>query len=349
MRWRDGLVVGKFAPLHRGHEALIEFARSQCQRVWLLSYSNPELPGCGPERRRRWLAARFPDCPQLVIDEQWLASARDDAGQPLPPLPANSSSDEAQQQWFVQLLTRVLHWPVDALFGSEPWLAPTARRLGSASGWPVAAVSFDPERRAVPVSGSALRADPHGLRQFLAPEVYADFVERVVLLGGESTGKSTLSAALAEALGTGHVAEYGRDHWLACNGQLTPADLNLIAREQLRREQLAAASANRVLICDTSPLTTLCYAEALFGGGDAELQQLANQPYALQLLLSPDFPLVQDGTRRDEPFRHWQHQWHLAQLARRPSPWLPLGGPLAARLAHAKLLLGNRVKPTQFT
>jgi nicotinamide riboside kinase len=42
----------------------------------------------------------------------------------------------------------------------------------------------------------------HGLRRFLAPEVYATFVERVGILGGESTGKSSLAAGLAECLGS---------------------------------------------------------------------------------------------------------------------------------------------------
>ncbi|MDF2622573.1 MAG: ATPase [Kosakonia cowanii] len=50
-RFASGLIVGKFAPLHCGHERLINTALAQCERLWLISYSVPELPGCEPEKR----------------------------------------------------------------------------------------------------------------------------------------------------------------------------------------------------------------------------------------------------------------------------------------------------------
>lgn len=52
-------------------------------------------------------------------------------------------------------------------------------------------------RADVSTSATRIRADVLGAREFLAPEVHATFVERVVLLGGESSGKSTLARALA--------------------------------------------------------------------------------------------------------------------------------------------------------
>ena len=53
----------------------------------------------------------------------------------------------------------------------------------------------------------ALLADIHGNRSFVDPLVYSHFVKKIVLLGAESTGKSTLAAALADRLGTCSVAE----------------------------------------------------------------------------------------------------------------------------------------------
>ena len=38
-RFARGLVVGKFAPLHLGHERLIRQAREQCEQLVLLSLS----------------------------------------------------------------------------------------------------------------------------------------------------------------------------------------------------------------------------------------------------------------------------------------------------------------------
>ena len=69
-----GLVLGKFAPLHRGHELVIRRALAECAEVVLLSWTNPELPGCSAERRERWLAARFPEAIRLVATDAVLAA-----------------------------------------------------------------------------------------------------------------------------------------------------------------------------------------------------------------------------------------------------------------------------------
>jgi nicotinamide riboside kinase len=46
-----------------------------------------------------------------------------------------------------------------------------------------------------------------------APQVYADHVQRVAFIGGESSGKTTLARVLAERLQTVWVPEYGRTLW----------------------------------------------------------------------------------------------------------------------------------------
>ncbi|MXG36429.1 adenylyltransferase/cytidyltransferase family protein, partial [Escherichia coli] len=65
-RYATGLVVGKFAPLHLGHEALIHAALAQCEMVIIISYSSPEIPGYEPEKRLHWLQTLFPQCRHLV-------------------------------------------------------------------------------------------------------------------------------------------------------------------------------------------------------------------------------------------------------------------------------------------
>ncbi|NEE33240.1 AAA family ATPase, partial [Streptomyces sp. SID7982] len=69
-------------------------------------------------------------------------------------------------------------------------------------------------------SGTAVRKDPVGCWDFLQPPVRAALARRVVILGAESTGTTTLARALAahyRARGgvwarTGYVAEYGREY-----------------------------------------------------------------------------------------------------------------------------------------
>jgi len=169
----------------------------------------------------------------------------------------------------------------------------------------------------------------------LSPVVRASFVPRVCLLGGESSGKTTLTRALAQRFETSHAEEYGRTLWVERGGQLLYDDYLRIGQTQVEHEALAARAARDVVFCDTSPLTTLFYCLDQFGRAEPELQALAERRYALVLLSSPDVPFVQDGTRRDEAFRARQHQFYLGELARRATPFTLLEGSLEARLEQA--------------
>jgi NadR type nicotinamide-nucleotide adenylyltransferase len=178
-----------------------------------------------------------------------------------------------------------------------------------------------------------LRDDLHGNREWLSPIVYASFVQRICLLGGESSGKSVLAEALAREFDTQHVHEYGRDLWQAKNGKLAFDHLLHIGLRQVAMEEQAAERANRYLFCDTSPLTTLFYSRHLFGRAEPELERLANHSYDLVVLCAPDFPFIQDGTRQDESFRAHQHEWYLRELAKRRIPFLLVEGSLERRVA----------------
>jgi len=319
-RFRTGLVVGKFAPLHLGHEFVIRAALARCDQVVLLSYSNPEFPGCEPGRRTSWLAARFPDTIRIVL------SATDES------IPDNSASDEAHRAFSAAVIARRTGLLIDAIFTSEDYGPGFAADLARRQRSPVVHLAVDHARLNVPVSGTRLRSDIHGCRRFLSHEVYASFVERIGLLGGESTGKSTLAVALADSLGTVHVAEYGRELWDRRDGRLAFPDLLTIAREQIRREDAAVFSerARRFIVCDTTPLTTLFYSLDLFAAADPALAALAGRAYAHTFLCEDDFPFFQDGTRRSEVFRSKQQAWYRQRLF--ATPHCIVSGPVDERI-----------------
>ncbi|MDP9939745.1 AAA family ATPase [Ectopseudomonas alcaliphila] len=330
-RFSIGLVVGKFAPLHLGHEWLIRQAQEQCEQLVLLSWACPELPGCEPERRANWLQVRFPELRSWVVTPEWVAQQRA-RGLALPDLPRESEPDTVQRQFVADFCLAVLGHPVDAVFTSEAYGDGFAAHLAGCFGRSVQHVEVDRARRQVPISATRLRADIHGLRDYLAPQVYADFVERIALLGGESTGKSSLALALAKKLGTRHAAEYGRELWEEQGGVLAYDDLLRIGRTQVAREQTLAGRCLRYLVCDTTPLTTLFYCRELFGRAEAELEQLAERRYQHLFLCADDFPFVQDGTRQDETFRRRQNQWYEQELDRRGWAFTCLTGSLAQRV-----------------
>ena len=338
-RFGTGLVVGKFSPLHRGHQHLLDAAQADCDRLVVLSWSQPEFAGCDADRRDRWLTTLYPHATVVVLDPARLAALCDARGVAPRRLPAHDEPDDVQRELVAWLLRDVLSTTVDAVFSSEAYGEGFAAHLDAAQrargGAGVVHVAVDPTRQAVPVSGTAVRADVHAARGWLDPRVYRDFVGRIAVLGGESTGKSVLAERLAERLGTVHAAEYGRELWLARDGTLTPDDLTAIVARQTRREDALALEANRVVVCDTTPLTTLLYAQALFGLAPPTLVDAARRRYDVVLLCAPDVPFVQDGTRRDAGFRQWQHDWYVRELTARGVPFHVLAGDWDARLDAA--------------
>ena len=341
--YKRGLVVGKFCPLHQGHELLIERAGVASEELLVVSYTKPEFPGCAPARRERWLRTQFPQAHVVVLDDARLAALCAARGVPVRTLPHNDDDGELHRHFMGWLCWTVLELPVDAVFTSEDYGPGFARVLERhyASG-PVAHVSVDQARAAVPVSGTRVRQDPHAHSAFLSPVVYASFVTRVCVLGGESSGKTTLTAALAARFETAWVAEYGRELWERQDGVLAYDDLLKIGREQLRREAQALLAARRWLFCDTSPMTTYFYCVEMFGKAEQELAQLAEHGYDLVLLCAPDFPFIQDGTRRDEDFRARQHAWDQAELARRGIAYVNVAGTVADRVGQVAQLLARR-------
>lgn len=318
-----GLVVGKFAPLHRGHELLIRRALAECDEVVVISWANPELPGCEPAKRERWLAELFPETRRLVVTDA--VGVR---------VPHDSEPDDVQRRFAGLLCRDVLGTEVDAVYTSESYGPGFAVALARFFQRNVRHVAVDPDRRAVPISGTAIRDDVHAHRGYLSPAVYASFVERVVLLGGESSGKSTLAAALAAHFETAHVGEYGRDLWVEKDGQLVFADMLHIGQRQIEIEEQAARRADRYLFCDTSPLTTLFYSHALFGRADPRLEALAGRGYDRVVLCALDFPFVQDGTRQEPAFRKRQQAWYESELTRRKIEWIDARGSVPARVVQ---------------
>jgi len=290
MQFQRGMVVGKFAPLHRGHEALLHYAEACCEELVVISYSKPEMPGCSPRLRERWLRALLPAAIVLVVDDEELARLCTVRKIPARQIPHNDATDDEQRLFVVWLCQEILNCTVDAVFTSEHYGDGFAQvltecfREREVTAPVVRHVGFDLARSNIPISGTALRADPRLRRGMLSLTVHRDLVERIAVLGGESSGKTTISRALAAKLNTAWVSEYGRELWVEQHGQLTYGDLYKIAVTQIAREQQACGDVDRWLVCDTSPLTTLLYCRHMFARAEPHLEELAQRNIAYALL-----------------------------------------------------------------
>ena len=285
-----GLIIGKFLPPHRGHAHLIETALGQVDRLIVLvcSLAREEIPG---ERRVAWLREMFPD-----VDVRHHADEN----------PSEPHEDEHFWELWTASIRRLVPTGPDLLFSSEDYGEELARRLGARH------ALIDRERRAYPVSGRQLRADPLGYWEFLPECVRPEYVRRVVLTGPESTGKTTLARRLAERFATSWASEYARAYLDAKHaGGVIPsppcdeADIPEIARGQIGAEELAARRSNRILFCDTDLYATRLYAEEYFGACPAWIRETAaSRRYDLHLLLDVDVPWVEDAQRDRPRLRH---------------------------------------------
>jgi nicotinamide riboside kinase len=123
-------------------------------------------------------------------------------------------------------------------------------------------------------------------------------------LGAECTGKTTLAQALATQMSGLWVPEYLR---MFCDQHgRTPRQNEQahILDMQVRQEEEALAIAEQqrraYLFCDTAPLLTAIYSDAVLGDHTLYPQARAlHARYALTLHLAPDIPWVADGLQRD--------------------------------------------------
>jgi NadR type nicotinamide-nucleotide adenylyltransferase len=264
-------------------------------------------------------------------------------------MPRNDEADEVQQEWLSWLLQTVLLCEPDAMFGSEHYLVPTCDRLSRNFGQRVVPHLVDLHREQFAISASRIRGNIHAHRQWLHPDVYRDFVCRVVLLGAESSGKTTLAQALAAEFDTVWVPEYGRQLWEEKDGQLTLGDLEDIGRVQVANEEALLGKANGVLFCDTSPLTTLGYAGWMYDASPESLQLLSQRSYDLTILCSTDFGFIQDGTRQSGDFQRVQQQWYDAQMAGKASPCVIARGNLVQRVQQLKPVIDGLLRSSPLT
>ena len=310
-RFANGICIGKFYPPHRGHKHLIETASAQSERVTVFVCDDDDqtIPG---ELRAAWLREIHPEADVRVIRS---------------PL-----ADDDSAGW----ASATIEWlggAPDAVFTSEAYGDVYAAHMGSTH------VSVDAERRVVPISATMIRSNPLQHLDQLEPCVRAHFVKRVVVIGAESTGTTTLSIALAEHYQTTWAPEFGRFYTEARRprGELWRSDeFTFIAVEQARLEDAMARLAKQVLICDTDPFATTIWHERYLGAPSSAVQAVAaGRRYDLYILTNTDISFVQDGIRDGEHLRQWMHDRFRDELTRMGTPMIVVSGSHEKRLAEA--------------
>lgn len=321
---KRGFLLGKFMPPHAGHLSLIRAARALVDELTVLVCWLPDDPIPG-ETRLAWMQGLCPDC--RVVGH----------GEVVPQAPEDSADF-----WPIwrDIVARVHPEPIDYLFAGEDYGADLARQVGGffvPLGGRVLGLSDDP---VAGLSASAVRADPAAHWPYLPDPVQAHYRRTVCLHGAESTGKTTLAALLAQETGALTVGEYGRSHCEAHREPLVLDDLLLIGRAQTAMIAAARDWAGPLLLADTDALMTAAWCEMLLGTRTAEL--MAAPKADLYLLLEPDLPWVDDGTRffSNSADRHRFARIVEQVLIDAGVPFVRIRGKSDERLAAARAAIG---------
>ncbi|MFZ5976311.1 MULTISPECIES: ATP-binding protein [unclassified Hydrotalea] len=169
-------------------------------------------------------------------------------------------------------------------------------------------------------------------------------IKKIVVIGPESTGKTTLCQNLAHHFNTLWVPEFAREYLEVHGKEYTLDDLEKIAAGQLALEdeitlklqtQLPKASC---LLIDTDMYVMKVWSEYVFGQcSPFILEAIAERSYDLYLLCDVDVPWVKDDLREypDEGPRIELFAIYKDILIHQQTPWQIISGSYAERTEKA--------------
>lgn len=173
--------------------------------------------------------------------------------------------------------------------------------------------------------------------------------KKVVVIGPESTGKSTLCAALAGALDTVWVPEFARQFLDELGRPYEERDLLAIAAGQLLTEDSLASQARGVLLCDTDLHVLKTWSHERYGRCHHRiLAGIAERHYDAYILTYPDLPWTPDPQREHpdptDRIRLWHHYHDALQVT--GLPWVDVRGSHKDRLCTALNFLHRLTDPS---
>lgn len=292
-----GLIFGKFYPLHTGHIYLIQRAYSKTDQLHIIMGYD--------ENRDKKLFKNSSMSKRPTINDRlrWLLQ-----------------TFKYQKNIFVHTFNEIdiKSYP----YGWELWSTKIKKFLKKNNIFPnyiytseeqdiknysiylnIKAISIDSKRNFLNISGTKIRKNPFQYWEYIPTEVKPFFVRTVVLLGGESSGKSTLVNKLASIFNTTSAWEFGRDYIFSHLGGdervLQYSDYDKIALGQAKYINKAIRHANKVTFIDTDFITTQAFCKKYQGKFHPFVQALINEyHFDLVILLENNTPWIADGLRR---------------------------------------------------
>ena len=171
--------------------------------------------------------------------------------------------------------------------------------------------------------------------------------KRILILGPESTGKSTLAEKLAKHFAEPWVPEVAREYLEKLDRTYAYEDLLQIGKKQMQLEDELAMQAQHFLFCDTDLRVIQVWSQHRYGKVDPwVLEELARRTYDLILLCATDLPWKADPLREHPDLEMRQQFFEIYQQLSQASgfPWVLISGDTAQRLSTAIQAVGSLKK-----
>ena len=145
-----GFTIGKFAPLHKGHEHLIETALKEADELYVVIYDT-DVTNIPVETRAKWITDKFNNVKIIYAFDGPKQYGLDD------------ESVKIQMEYLTKKIEGI---PVNCFFSSEPYGEKVAEYLN------IENRIVDISRSQVPISGGLIRNDIEKHKIFLDDKIY---------------------------------------------------------------------------------------------------------------------------------------------------------------------------------
>lgn len=282
-----GIYGGSFNPLHMGHLSCIIQGANMCKTLYVIVCDAAERNEIDIRIKYRWvyqLTKHIGNVKIIILPDN--CSTKDEYTTEQ----AIEDSENIKEQ---------IGEPIDVVFLGNDY--------DEDSFWyvcyPEAEKYVFPRNK---INSTQIRKSVYEHWDWLPNIVKPYYVKKVLLIGGESTGKSTLTINLANYYNTNYVDEAGRElsEKSGTDTMMLQEDFTEILLQQKLNQMKAAETSNKLLFVDTDALITQFYLNFFDDGSNQKNKALSNaidtlNEFDLILFLEPDVPFVQDGGRSE--------------------------------------------------
>ena len=277
--------VGMFgtcaSPLHQGHISVITKAASECQELYVVISYSQYRDEIDINIRHKWIEDTFTHLSNITI-----IHLEDDA---------SSKELYSDEHWRMgsEKVKQTIGKHIDVIYCGSDYKTDCPYKKYYTD---IEIVFL--ERSDIPVSSTKIRENPLQYWSYLPKSVRQYFLRKVLIIGHESTGKSTMVQNLATIFNTEFVPEYGREVCERCGGteNMKKEDFEEIILKYQILIKNASQYANKLLFIDTDALTTYWFAKM----SNIEIDPPIPDKFDLVIFLDSDVPFIQDGFRIEE-------------------------------------------------